>query len=55
MKTTPSAIQRSEGPQPKSWQAMMGPAIGPAAAIALKCCPRRKKRRVGTKSTPSFT
>ena len=51
MKTTPSAIQRREGPQPKSWQAMIGPAIGPAAAIALKCCPSRKKRLVGTKST----
>lgn len=54
MKTTPSAIQRMHGPQPKSWQARIGPAIGPAAAMALKCCPSRKKRFVGTKSTPSF-
>ena len=54
MKTTPSAIHRNEGPQPKSWQAMIGPAMGPAAAIALKCCPSRKKRFVGTKSTPSL-
>ena len=41
MKTTPSAIQRRQGSQPKSWQAMIGPAIGPAAAIALKCWPSR--------------
>jgi hypothetical protein len=34
MKTTPSAIQSSDGIHPNCWPAMIGPAIGPAAAIA---------------------
>jgi hypothetical protein len=41
MKTTPTVIHRIEGSQPNCWQARMGPAMGPAAAIAEKCCPRR--------------
>jgi len=41
MKTTPKAIQARHGPQPNAWQARIGPAIGPAAAIAEKCWPNR--------------
>ena len=41
MKTTPSPIQSRQGSQPNCWQARMGPAMGPAAAMALKCWPRR--------------
>jgi hypothetical protein len=41
MKITPNAIQRTHGSQPNNWPARMGPAIGPAAAIALKCWPKR--------------
>jgi hypothetical protein len=32
---------------------MMGPAMGPTAAMAAKCWPSRMAGRVGTKSTPS--
>ena len=39
--TTPRPIQRSAGNHPKRRQAAMGPTIGPAAAMALKCWPRR--------------
>ena len=41
MNTTPTVTQRMQGSQPNCWQARIGPATGPAAAIALKCCPRR--------------
>ena len=41
MSTTPMPIQSRQGSQPNSWQAMIGPAIGPAAAIAAKCCPNK--------------
>ena len=41
MKTTPKAIHATHGPQPNAWQARIGPAIGPAAAIAEKCWPNR--------------
>jgi hypothetical protein len=39
--TTPRATQISEGSQPNVMHAMIGPAIGPAAAIAEKCWPKR--------------
>ena len=55
MKTTPSAIQRREGPQPKSWQAMIGPAIGPAAAIALEVLPEQEEALGRNEVDPSFT
>jgi hypothetical protein len=41
MNTTPMPIQRMEGSQPNCWQARMGPAMGPAAAMAEKCWGRR--------------
>ena len=41
MRTTPSTIQSTQGTQPKSRHATIGPTIGPAAAIALKCWPIR--------------
>ena len=41
MNTTPRPIQRMQGSQPKARQAWIGPTIGPAAAIALKCWPSR--------------
>ena len=41
MKTTPRPIHSRQGSQPNCWQARMGPATGPAAAMALKCCPSR--------------
>ena len=39
--TTPRPIQSRHGSQPKVWQARIGPAIGPAAAMAEKCCANR--------------
>ena len=41
IKTTPRAIQSKQGSQPNARQAAIGPAIGPAAAIAEKCWPKR--------------
>ena len=41
MNTTPKAIHIRHGSQPNCWQARIGPTIGPAAAIAEKCCPNR--------------
>jgi hypothetical protein len=41
MKTTPSEIQSRHGSHPKLMQARMGPAMGPAAAIAEKCWANR--------------
>jgi hypothetical protein len=41
MKTTPIPIQSRQGAQPNDRQARIGPAIGPAAAIAEKCCAKR--------------
>ncbi len=41
MKTTPNVIHRTHGSQPNCWQARMGPAMGPAAAMAEKCWPIR--------------
>ena len=41
MKTTPSPIQRMQGSHPNCWQARIGPAMGPAAAMALKCWPSK--------------
>ena len=41
MKTTPRPIQSRQGSQPNCWQARIGPAMGPAAAMALKCWPSR--------------
>jgi hypothetical protein len=41
MSTTPRAIHTRHGSQPNAWQARIGPAIGPAAAIAEKCCANR--------------
>jgi hypothetical protein len=38
MNTTPSPIHTKHGNQPKAWHARIGPAIGPAAAMAEKCC-----------------
>jgi hypothetical protein len=37
MNTTPTVIHSSAGNQPNCWQARIGPAMGPAAAIAEKC------------------
>ena len=39
--TTPSAIHSRHGSQPKVCAARIGPAIGPAAAMAEKCCANR--------------
>ena len=39
--TTPTAIQRTQGSHPHSRHAAIGPTIGPAAAMALKCWPSR--------------
>jgi len=36
IRTTPSEIQSRQGSQPKVWQAMIGPAMGPAAAILTR-------------------
>ncbi len=41
MRTTPKPIHRRHGSHPNAWHARMGPAIGPAAAIAEKCWPKR--------------
>jgi hypothetical protein len=53
MKMAPRRIQSSPGSHPNSSPAMMGPTIGPAAEIALKCCASSGNGRAGTKSTPS--
>ena len=37
MSTTPNPIQSRHGNHPHSCTAMIGPAIGPAAAMAAKC------------------
>ena len=34
-------IQSRHGSQPNVWHARIGPAMGPAAAIAEKCCPEQ--------------
>ena len=47
MNTTPSPIHSSDGSQPNCWQARMGPAIGPAAAMAEKCWPQQVERPGG--------
>jgi hypothetical protein len=39
--TTPRPIHSRQGSQPKAIQAMIGPAIGPAAAMAEKCWAKR--------------
>ncbi len=39
--TTPRPIHSRQGSQPKAWQARMGPAMGPAAAMAEKCWAKR--------------
>jgi hypothetical protein len=39
--TTPRPIQSRHGSHPNSCTAMIGPAIGPAAAMAAKCWPKR--------------
>ena len=41
MNTTPKPIHRRQGSQPNCWQARIGPAIGPAAAMAEKCWAKR--------------
>jgi hypothetical protein len=41
MRITPNTIHRTQGTQPQSMQAAIGPTMGPAAAIALKCWPIR--------------
>ena len=38
MKMQPSTIHQNAGAQPNHIAAMIGPAIGPAAEIAEKCC-----------------
>ncbi len=39
--TTPRPIHSRHGTHPQTWQARIGPAIGPAAAMAEKCCAKR--------------
>jgi hypothetical protein len=41
MKIPPSTIQSRHGSQPNWRHAAIGPTMGPAAAIALKCWPKR--------------
>lgn len=53
MRTEPSTIHSTHGNHPNWRQALIGPTIGPAAAIALKCWPRRYGAGVGEKSAPS--
>jgi hypothetical protein len=40
-KTQPSTIHQNAGCQPNAVAARIGPAIGPAAEIAEKCCDSR--------------
>jgi len=54
MNIAPITIHKRAGNQPNQIPASIGPTIGPAAAIAEKCCPRRRDGFAGTKSTPSF-
>ena len=44
----PTLIHRMAGSQPNMVQARMGPAMGPAAAMAEKCCPIRNRGSIGT-------
>ena len=47
MKIEPTRIQISAGSQPNISPARIGPTIGPAAAIAEKCCPSRNFGSIG--------
>ena len=52
-KTAPITIHNNTGSHPNQTAAKIGPTIGPAAAIAEKCCPNKNTFLVGTKSMPS--
>ena len=47
IKMHPNKIQITAGSQPKSNPAAIGPTIGPAAAIAEKCCENRYGAGIG--------
>ena len=53
MKTDPTRIQIHVGNHPKSVPARMGPTIGPAAAMAEKCCGSKYDFLAASKSRPS--
>ena len=53
MRTEPTRIQIHVGNQPKSVPARIGPTIGPAAAMAEKCCGNKYDLLAGSKSRPS--
>jgi hypothetical protein len=48
MKMLPRRIQSSAGSQPNATPAKIGPTIGPAAAMAEKCCPSRSCGGIGS-------
>ncbi len=48
MKIEPSTIHKTAGSQPNHMAARIGPTIGPAAAIAEKCCPISSEGFAGT-------
>ena len=48
MKMDPRPIHKRTGAQPNHKQARIGPTIGPAAAIAEKCCPKSRAGLAGT-------
>ena len=52
-KIDPITIHSSAGSQPNSSPARIGPTIGPAAAIAEKCCGNSSAVEMGSKSMPS--
>src|SRR5512140_1827891 len=54
MKLTPTPRETRAGNQPQMLAAVIGPTIGPAAAIDLKWYPYRTFFDVGMKSTPSM-